>query len=69
MNPLVIDKRHMHLQTWFNKVLNTPKLATSPEVVTFLEEHKLDESLVEIEVSQFVFYEIPSQVDLYPVLF
>lgn len=41
----------MALQTWFNKVLDSPELGSTPEVKLFLEEHKEEEGLVEIEVS------------------
>ena len=50
MNPLLIDRRHMALQTWLDKVLRTPDLKECPEVVTFLEEYKMEEGLVEITV-------------------
>ena len=56
MDPLHIDKRHMALQTWFNKVLHSPELGTCPELVRFMEDNKLDEGLVEISVCNFVRY-------------
>ena len=51
MNPLLIDRRHMALQTWLDKVLQAEELGECPEVVLFLEEFKMEEGLVEITVS------------------
>ena len=50
MSPNVVDKRHMTLQTWFTKVLQSSILGTCADVVQFLEENKFDEGLVELEV-------------------
>jgi len=52
MNPLLIDRRHMALQTWLDKVLQTTELQECPEVVHFLEENKMEEGLVEITFEQ-----------------
>lgn len=51
LNPQVIDKRHMALQTWLDKVLENVTLGHCPEVQLFLEETKFNEGLVEVEVS------------------
>ena len=51
MKPLLIDRRHMALQTWLDKVLLEPTLGNSPEVQLFLEEVKYEEGLVEVQVS------------------
>ena len=50
MNPLLIDKRHMALQTWLDKVLQEPTLSNCTEIQQFLEETKIEEGLVEVKV-------------------
>lgn len=50
MNPLLIDKRHMALQTWVDKVLKEETLGNCAEIKHFLEETKLEEGLVAVKV-------------------
>eukprot|EP01102_Stenamoeba_stenopodia_P003510 TRINITY_DN1358_c0_g1_i1.p1 TRINITY_DN1358_c0_g1~~TRINITY_DN1358_c0_g1_i1.p1 ORF type:complete len:1053 (-),score=361.84 TRINITY_DN1358_c0_g1_i1:129-3287(-) len=48
LSPIVLNQQHMALQTWIQKVLKTPQLASSPELKSFLETDKRNVDIIAI---------------------